>query len=948
MTDLNAPERASAVLQKKIGELTALNKLARATTESLDPNEVINAALAEIIPLLNPDLAMVFLTEGGKFVPAGCAYSGKQVARSEIPCHRIGECLCGLVAPTGKAFYSSDVQTDERCALPAGQTAEIRSVATLPFFDHGSVIGFLVLASWEIRNFEQEQTFLEALTGQISLGLKNALLYRNLLLQLKQQRSFVQDQESLIDTLAKKEERFRQVIDATSDGVWDLDIDNDTGFLSPASYRSLGYEPNAFPMTGQAWRDRVHPDDLKQILQSHTDCVEGKSAGFEAEFRLRTKEGSWKWILSKGTVAERNADGKAVRMVGTHVDITERKLREDDLRASEARIRAIIDNAPFGAHSYEIQPDGSLVFAGYNHAAEIILGIDHASLIGKTIEEAFPFLTHTDIPDIYRTVALTGQSHNFDQIAYEGSTIRGAFQVHAFQSAPRSISAFFLDITERKRSEAALLESEQKFRFIVQHAPAIFFMLDRNGMFLMSEGQALARIGLSPGEVVGLSAFDIYRDNPSICSSIRGALNGELTRVKNDVNGIVFDSVYAPYCDSTGSLNGVIGVAIDITEQKKLEAQLLRAQKMEAIGTLAGGIAHDFNNLLTNILGYTSLMLYEISETHPHYARLKSIEKQAFSAADLTRQLLGFARGGKYEVLPTDLNELVRSTAEMFGRTRKELSIVFRLQSELHVVEVDRVQIEQVLMNLLVNAWQAMPDGGTIILSTENVVLETHYCDIHEIKQGAYVKIAVTDSGTGMDEETQKRIFEPFFTTKEKGIGTGLGLASAYGIVRNHGGVINVYSEVGHGSTFSVYLPQSDKEIPGGELIAKGLVAGVGTILLVDDQDVVSEVGAEMLETLGYDVLVARNGQEAVQIYAEKRDSISLVILDMIMPGMSGSETFDRLKQIDPDVCVILSSGYSINGQASAIISKGCSGFIQKPFNLRDLSIKIEQVKKTF
>ncbi len=211
MTDLNAPERASAALQKKIGELTALNKLARAATESLDPNEVINAVLAEIIPLLNPDLAMFFLTEGGKFVLAGFAYSGEQGDRSEMPCHKIGEYLCGLAASAGRAFYSPDIQTDERCALPAGQTAEIRSVATLPFFDHGLVIGFLVLASREIRNFEQEQTFLQALTGQISPGLKNALQHRNLLLQLEQQRSFVQDQESLIDALAKKGSSWNRV-----------------------------------------------------------------------------------------------------------------------------------------------------------------------------------------------------------------------------------------------------------------------------------------------------------------------------------------------------------------------------------------------------------------------------------------------------------------------------------------------------------------------------------------------------------------------------------------------------------------------------------------------------------------------------------------------------------------------------------------------------------------
>ncbi len=505
------------------------------------------------------------------------------------------------------------------------------------------------------------------------------------------------------------------------------------------------------------------------------------------------------------------------------------------------------------------------------------------------------------------------------------------------------VLALLEDTTDRKVAEAALQKSEEKFRFIVQHAPAIFFILDSNGVFLLSEGQGLSRISLTPGQVVGMSAFKIYGDFPAICSSIKRALQGEPTRTTNDIEEIVFDTVYAPYFDTAGLQIGVIGIAIDITEKTKLEEQFFRAQKMKAIGTLAGGVAHDFNNLLTSILGYTSLLLRETPDSHPHFRGLKSIEAQALSAADLTKQLLGFARGGKYEVRPCDLNELIRSTAEMFGRTKKEISITCRLQSDLHITEIDRVQIEQVLMNFLVNAWQAMPEGGSITLTTKNVVFDQQYSHPHQIQPGVYAKVSVTDTGTGMDEMTQKKIFEPFFTTKEKGIGTGLGLASAYGIIKNHGGIINVYSEVGHGSTFTIYLPVSDAGIVTEETVKKDISLGTGTILLVDDQDIVSEVCAEMVKFLGYDVLIARSGQEALEIVSDQGDKLLLVILDMIMPVMSGSETFDRLKQIQPKLPIILSSGYSINGQATAILNKGCAAFIQKPFDLQSLSDKIQQ-----
>jgi len=381
-------------------------------------------------------------------------------------------------------------------------------------------------------------------------------------------------------------------------------------------------------------------------------------------------------------------------------------------------------------------------------------------------------------------------------------------------------------------------------------------------------------------------------------------------------------------------------------DNKRLQAQFQQAQKMEAIGTLAGGIAHDFNNLLMGIQGRTSLMFMNIDSDHPHFEHLNGIEEMVKRGADLTRQLLGFARGGKYEVRPTDLNELIEKSSDMFGRTKKEIRIHTKYQRDIWTVEVDQGQIEQVLLNLYVNAWQAMIGGGDLYIETENVTLDEQYSKPFKVELGKYVKVAVTDAGIGMDDEKQQRIFEPFFTTKETGTGTGLGLSSAYGIIKNHGGIINVYSEKGVGTTFNIYLPAVEAviSVQRPEAGEKEIQVGHETVLLVDDEDMIIDVGQKMLKKMGYKVLVAKGGKEAVKVYNKNKYRIDIVILDMIMSDMGGGEAYDTLKEINQDIKVLLSSGYSLSGQATEILERGCDGFIQKPFNIKQLSQKIRQI----
>ncbi len=521
--------------------------------------------------------------------------------------------------------------------------------------------------------------------------------------------------------------------------------------------------------------------------------------------------------------------------------------------------------------------------------------------------------------------------------------------------------------SEKEIINGKLEVTEERYRYLVENSPDIIYTLDAEGNFTFISDAAERLLGYRPEELIGkhytaiIHEEDLEKAKWFFNERRTGerATTGIELRLKargKDDNFLTCDVHHLtvelkstgmydrPVDDPQKRYLGTHGVARDVSDRKRLEAQLQQAQKMEAIGTLAGGIAHDFNNLLMAIQGYTSLMLLNTDASHPHYEKLKNIEKYVQSGAELTKQLLGFARGGKYDVKPIDLNDLMHQTSQMFGRTKKEIVIHEDYDKKLWAVDADQGQLEQVLLNLYVNAWQAMPGGGELFLETKNVTLDELSMRPYNIAPGKYVQIRVTDTGVGMDEKTQQRIFEPFFTTKKMGRGTGLGLASVYGIIKNHNGIIEVKSKKGQGTTFEIYLPASEKRLEEAAAEPEEIVKGPGTILLVDDEDMIIEVGSEILKALGYQVFSAKSGNEALEIYEKNKENIDVVILDMIMPGMSGGETYDNLKGIDPAVKVLLSSGYSIDGEASEILARGCNGFIQKPFNIKALSQKLREI----
>jgi two-component system, cell cycle sensor histidine kinase and response regulator CckA len=508
--------------------------------------------------------------------------------------------------------------------------------------------------------------------------------------------------------------------------------------------------------------------------------------------------------------------------------------------------------------------------------------------------------------------------------------------------------------SRRRQALDQLAESEARFRSLAEGSPDVIFTLDGFG--------ALTYLNPAFETILGGRREDaLTRPFTSLIHPKGGDAEGWktlLARVRDAGETVRDVEVTVTHADGTprqlsvscapnrigtDAAEGLVGIMKDVTEQRKTEARLQTALKMEAVGTLAGGLAHDFNNLLTGVLGHVSLMRLNVGDDSPHTDRLDRIEKAVESGAELTRQLLGFARGGKYEVQPVEINRLVRETVAMFARTRKEVAIHQSFGEDVGAVEADRGQIEQVLLNLFINAWNAMPDGGTLFLATENLTLDEDVTGPHGIAPGPFVKVSVTDTGSGIEQAHLEKIFEPFFTTRPRGRGTGLGLASAYGIVKNHGGLITVYSETGRGSTFNIYLPASDRRAEAMAAPPPVPAKGSGTVLLVDDEAMIREIGRDLLTELGYEVITAESGAEAVERFRDHRDRIHLVILDMIMPEMGGGETFDRLREIDPTVSVLLASGYSENGQAAEILERGCRGFIQKPFSLRQLAEKVAQ-----
>ncbi len=750
------------------------------------------------------------------------------------------------------------------------------------------------------------------------------------------------------EALRESEAKYSALVENSEDGIIMIQ-EGVLTFINEASTDLVGYLPKE--MTGASFVKFVAPEHRDLVVKRYTERMEGKDVPSIYEIELLRKDGTTVPVEVNAMHIEYG--GKPTDLAFVR-DITERKQAEIEVQKRQVYLESVLHNAPEAI----VTLDASNLVLEWNPGAEQIFGYTRQEVVGKNIDDLIA------LPEVHQeATTLTRKALSSRKIPPR-KTVRyrkdGTPVPVILAAAPiliddelEGVVAVYTDITERNLAEEALRESEERFRILVEESPFGVSIIGKDGRYKYLNPTFRAIFGYDLKDIpTGRQWFNkAYPDQEyrkeaisAWISDLRGAEPGESRQETFTVtckDGSEKTIHFRPVTMKTGDQ---FVIYEDITERKQLEEQLHLVQRMEALGTLAGGIAHNFNNLLTGIMGNASLMLLNTDPAHPHYKRLKGIEKLVDSGSKLTRQLLGYARKGQYEIKPLNINRVVRETSDTFDATRKDIRVHQHLAEDLHGVHADQGQIEQVLWNLYVNAADAMVGGGDLFIETRNLTHAEIMDKPYKVKPGTYVLITVRDTGSGMGKKTMERIFEPFFTTKGLARGTGLGLASAYGMVKAHGGHIDVDSRRGKGTAFSIYLPASPQEVPDRPMTSWRLERGHEALLLVDDEAMVLEVSQELLEMLGYTVFPARGGREAVELYRAHSDHIDMVILDLIMPDMGGGETYDRLRELDPRVKVLLSSGYSIDGQASEILKRGCDGFIQKPFEAKELSQRIREI----
>lgn len=743
-------------------------------------------------------------------------------------------------------------------------------------------------------------------------------------------------------TLARSQEQFRELADAMPLIVWTAAPGGEIDFANRALSCYTGEVDAAVP--GRYWPGAIHPDDRNPYLQAWERAVQSVTP-CKHEMRLLRHDGTYRWhqILSVPILDE---SGNLLRWYGTASDVHDIKIHDERL----ARTLESITDAFYTL-------DRNWCFTYVNQEAERLLQRRKEDIIGKAADQIFPELVGSDLEAKYARALRENCTVEFE-LFYEPRACW--VDIRAYPSE-EGLAVYFRDITERLKAEQELRALSTRLQGILDFSPLLITELDLEGRYLVANNAVCKFLGFESGSLEGKllsevlpaeTAETFVERSRKVCASRKPFVVED----QFDIDGAThyFSTLLFPLFDAAGAVVSVGGIAEDITirrcaeaDREKLEVQLRQAQKMDAVGRLAGGVAHDFNNMLGVILGFTDMAIESLPEEHPAVRELRQVQTAARHSADLTRQLLAFAR--KQTIVPEvlQLNDIVSSILKMLGRLiGEDIEIVWKPGKDLWNVRMDPNQIDQILANLAVNARDAIQGVGRLVIETERVRLDTEYCDQHPgFAPGDFAMISVSDNGCGMTKEVQAQIFEPFFTTKPLGSGTGLGLSTVYGIVKQNDGFISVYSEPGQGTTFQIYLPcfTWPGELASAPQKAIGPHGGVETVLLVEDEVGLLELGRRLLERLGYVVIAANGPIQALSAAEDFSDRIDLLITDVIMPEMNGRDLSLRLKALRPELKFLFMSGYTADVIAHQGALEDGVHFLQKPFTMDAFARKIRE-----
>jgi two-component system, cell cycle sensor histidine kinase and response regulator CckA len=758
----------------------------------------------------------------------------------------------------------------------------------------------------------------------------------------------ITERNKMVEALCESEEKFRIAFQTSPDAISitrvgdGLYIDINDAFSELTGFSRHELIGNSSLDLG-IWND---PEDRMLLLSGIQQF--GYVRNLEAQFQL--KDGSLRAGLMSARIIALNGEPHILSVTR---DVEEWKRAQDALLESERNYKDLFEYSTDLNYMHDLK--GNVI--SVNEAVTRVLGYTAEEFLDlnvtSIIDPAHLPLTEQRFREQLEKVLDRSGPYEILARAKDGHPVWLEFTNRLIKHREKitGVHGTARDITFRKEAEA----ERSRLVAAIEQAGDIIVITDSAANILYVNPAFESTTGFKREEIMGKNPNILgsgNQDKAFYAEMWQTLTTGEVWRghfTNKKKNGTLYEetATISPIKDASGRIINYVAVKRDVTAELALEKQLLHSQKMEAIGTLAGGVAHDLNNLLQAVLGYSDLLLMKKDPSHPDRRKLEVIHQAALDGADLISRILTFSRKGELKSRPVELNDQIRRSENLLRRMLpRMIEIELLLADDIGTIEIDPAQLEQVILNLAINAQHAMPDGGRLILEASNVSLKDEYTRSHlGAKEGNYVLFSVTDTGVGIDPGIMERIFEPFFTTKPSGLGTGLGLSTVHGIVKQHGGYITCYSELGRGTSFKIYFPVSSSKVTFDSSLTREMPAfGTETILLVDDDDRIREMGSQMIGMGGYQVLIAKNGEEALEIYSRRKDEIAIIILDLIMPGMGGCRCLEELLRADPQVKILISSGYSPHLQSQGQEIVGARGFIHKPYEAKEILKSIRTV----